>query len=181
MRDINARTLTQSRKESVLRRNSYTCVYCFNMADTVDHIVPWSFKRDNRDSNLVASCKRCNNLASSNVFDSFFEKQKYIQDKLIKSGKDYSLLPIKAEVNIENIVVTPVKEKYLREVISCAFCKTPFHPKRADHRFDKPECNSKYYETVYRMGTEALKLKEAFIEGMDRQEVISKLSDLILR
>ena len=61
------------------------CSYCFEEISLdnfeVDHIYPLSAGGTNRLSNLVASCGRCNRLASSMVFDSFWDKQKYLQTK----------------------------------------------------------------------------------------------------
>ena len=48
----------------VLARDSYTCHYCSEPANEVDHIVPLAVDKSeayNMD-NLVAACRRCNNL-----------------------------------------------------------------------------------------------------------------------
>lgn len=44
----------------VLRRDDYTCAYCNEYADTVDHVVPRSHKGPSDWYNLVACCARCN-------------------------------------------------------------------------------------------------------------------------
>ena len=48
----------------VLARDNYHCVYCDETANEVDHIVPLAVDTSdpyNMD-NLVAACRRCNNL-----------------------------------------------------------------------------------------------------------------------
>ena len=81
MLKIDQRTLTQAEKEKILKKYDYTCVYCFCDADTIDHIIPWSYIRCDNEENLVAACWICNLIATNKVFDSFYEKQKYVQDK----------------------------------------------------------------------------------------------------
>ena len=62
----------------VLRRDNRLCQYCGAVATSVDHVVPWSWRKDNSERNLVAACKACNSLAGSQVFASFEEKQHYL-------------------------------------------------------------------------------------------------------
>ena len=49
-------------KRWVLNRDNYTCVYCGEAANEVDHVIPRSHGGSDFPSNLVASCRRCNNL-----------------------------------------------------------------------------------------------------------------------
>ena len=44
----------------VLRRDAYTCAYCGDVADQVDHVYPKSKGGADELDNLVAACKRCN-------------------------------------------------------------------------------------------------------------------------
>lgn len=44
----------------VLRRDAYTCAYCGDVADQVDHVYPKSRGGEDTMDNLVAACKRCN-------------------------------------------------------------------------------------------------------------------------
>ena len=49
-------------RDKVLARDNYTCYYCGNEADQVDHVIPISQAPElviNFD-NAVASCRRCN-------------------------------------------------------------------------------------------------------------------------
>ena len=49
-------------KRWVLERDRYTCVYCGKPANEVDHVIPRHLNGSDAPSNLVASCRRCNNL-----------------------------------------------------------------------------------------------------------------------
>lgn len=67
---------------AVLTRDHCICQYCYGDATSVDHIVPYTYSLDNTMDNLVACCERCNNLAGSQVFQSFHEKQEWIQTEI---------------------------------------------------------------------------------------------------
>jgi len=49
-------------KRWVLQRDRYTCAYCGEPANEVDHVIPRHLNGSDFPSNLVASCRRCNNL-----------------------------------------------------------------------------------------------------------------------
>jgi len=49
-------------RERILIRDGYTCIYCGENADQVDHVIARARGGNNDESNLVASCKRCNTL-----------------------------------------------------------------------------------------------------------------------
>ena len=44
----------------ILRRDSYTCAYCGDVANEVDHIVPKVKGGEDTHDNLVAACRLCN-------------------------------------------------------------------------------------------------------------------------
>ena len=46
----------------VLRRDAYTCTYCNDVANEVDHVWPYSKGGEDTLDNLVACCRRCNIL-----------------------------------------------------------------------------------------------------------------------
>lgn len=75
------RPIGDTQRRRILKRDNYTCVYCFELAMEVDHIIPYSYIPDNTDANLVASCRLCNSLAGSMVFPSFIMKYQYIKQK----------------------------------------------------------------------------------------------------
>lgn len=47
-------------RRAVLERDAYTCVYCANRADTIDHVRPRSRGGAHQWTNVVAACARCN-------------------------------------------------------------------------------------------------------------------------
>jgi hypothetical protein len=55
------------------------CRYCGELADSVDHVMPWAYRPNNSPSNLVAACMRCNLIASDLVFASFEAERAYIR------------------------------------------------------------------------------------------------------
>lgn len=48
-------------RRDILRRDSYTCGYCGEFGDTIDHILPESRGGENIWANLITACKQCNN------------------------------------------------------------------------------------------------------------------------
>ena len=46
----------------VLERDRWTCVYCGQAANQVDHVIPKNNGGSDLPNNLVASCAKCNNL-----------------------------------------------------------------------------------------------------------------------
>jgi len=47
---------------TVLNRDAYTCAYCGDVANEVDHVWPKSKGGEDTLDNLVAACRRCNIL-----------------------------------------------------------------------------------------------------------------------
>ena len=47
-------------RRSVLQRDGHKCAYCFEFADTVDHVRPRSRGGRNEWANVVAACRLCN-------------------------------------------------------------------------------------------------------------------------
>jgi hypothetical protein len=77
------------------------CRYCGDPAETVDHIVPWSYGGRDDEDNLTAACAICNVLAANKVFDTFEEKRRsvlqrresYIAKKARSLRKALSICP----------------------------------------------------------------------------------------
>lgn len=100
----SVRTLTRHQKDTILDRDFGICMYCQDtLADVVDHIKPWSWDHDNDPKNLVASCRRCNSVASDMVFESFAAKKAYILKRRMRDTKTF-----------------------LQAI--CPYCKEPFKP-----------------------------------------------------
>ncbi len=49
-----------SYREAILERDGWTCAYCGDVADTVDHVIPQAKGGDNHPHNLTAACSECN-------------------------------------------------------------------------------------------------------------------------
>jgi 5-methylcytosine-specific restriction endonuclease McrA len=62
----------------VYERDDYTCQYCGDRAEHLDHILPFSKGGDNCPANLVSACATCNLTAHDRVFLNFEDKKKWI-------------------------------------------------------------------------------------------------------
>lgn len=47
-------------RDRILIRDNFTCAYCGQDADQVDHVIARKHGGTNHEENLVACCKRCN-------------------------------------------------------------------------------------------------------------------------
>lgn len=60
----------------VLQRDQWTCHYCGQDADTVDHVIPIKKGGDPiAMDNMVAACKRCNSAKGSRSEGLFLQRQ----------------------------------------------------------------------------------------------------------
>ncbi len=74
------RRIPSGLREKILRHYNYICVYCGDFANSVDHIIPYSYHPNHDPDNLVAACMDCNLIAGDLVFDSFEEKAEHIRE-----------------------------------------------------------------------------------------------------
>lgn len=95
-------------KNRILQRDLWICAYCGDDAECVDHVVPYSWSKCNDEYNLVASCNRCNLIASDKVFKDFNAKSKYIRER--RAGK---------RIHHDKI-----------EYAICMTCNEPFSPRQ---------------------------------------------------
>jgi predicted DNA-binding transcriptional regulator AlpA len=56
-------------KRWVLERDKWSCVYCGEPANQVDHVIPSHQGGSDLPSNLVAACARCNHLKGTSCHD----------------------------------------------------------------------------------------------------------------
>ncbi len=68
----------QELRKIVMKRDHWTCRYCGDKAEEIDHVIPFSKGGLTRIDNLVASCYRCNRKVRDRVFDSFEAKQAWL-------------------------------------------------------------------------------------------------------
>lgn len=71
--------MSKLRKRKVLQKYNYTCTYCGNYGDTVDHFKPVKLGGDFSYKNLVCACKSCNQLKSDKSFNSIQEVIAYLK------------------------------------------------------------------------------------------------------
>jgi hypothetical protein len=70
--------MTDTIRLRIMQRDAWTCQYCGDRAEQVDHIRPVTAGGTHADENLVAACRKCNAWASDRVFASFAEKNRTI-------------------------------------------------------------------------------------------------------
>lgn len=64
------------------------CGYCFqNWATGWDHLIPLSYRTDNRSLNLYPCCRRCNSILGNRMFQTIEEKREHVRYRLIEMGK----------------------------------------------------------------------------------------------
>ena len=59
--------LTAIKKQEIHERFNHKCVYCGELSEEIDHIVPISRGGTNDDNNLVAACMACNRSKSDKI------------------------------------------------------------------------------------------------------------------
>lgn len=82
----------------VLNRDAHTCVYCGDVATSVDHVIPRVAGGDDSMDNLVSACTRCNSRKGSlngHVFlaqpftpPAFVDKKSPIGSNRVKTDRD---------------------------------------------------------------------------------------------
>lgn len=100
--------LTSATKKRVLERDGYTCVYCGEPTNGIDHVMPVSYRVNDHPSNLVACCLTCNMIAGDKWFPDLEAKKAHIRERL--SSPEFQDKP---------------RTTYLQ---SCADCWEPFLP-----------------------------------------------------
>jgi 5-methylcytosine-specific restriction endonuclease McrA len=68
--EAEALGLTANQRQRLLalwKSESQPCSYCFNLADTIDHIIPLSKNGTNFEDNLVPCCRYCNSSKSNKL------------------------------------------------------------------------------------------------------------------
>ncbi len=71
----------------ILRRDSYACVYCGNIADVIDHVIPFSKGGKTIKSNGVACCSKCNHKKRDSMNENYLVKGLV---HLARAGEDIS-------------------------------------------------------------------------------------------
>lgn len=88
------------------------CTYCGCVADTRDHVTPFSYndstgKRKSafrgQKENIVPACKQCNSIGSNKHFDGVDKKREYIQERLEQKYKRLLKIPDWSEEEIKKM------------------------------------------------------------------------------
>jgi hypothetical protein len=91
MRGVSGRERLLSRRERVLRRDHFRCVYCggaFAAADlTLDHVEPRMRGGDDSEGNLVACCRDCNRLKGGLAAWSFLERRPDLRSNFMAAAE----------------------------------------------------------------------------------------------
>lgn len=75
--DAPGRYIRAHLRRSVMDRDNRMCRYCtVTVANTIDHVYPWSQGGWNDMENLVACCHICNSIAGDRVFIGGFSPKK---------------------------------------------------------------------------------------------------------
>ena len=80
-------------KKLHIENDHYQCVYCGELADTMDHVPPRSIsERMDLEINhiLVPSCKECNTALSNLFLLTLAERAEHIKSRYIKKYKKYN-------------------------------------------------------------------------------------------
>lgn len=82
---------SSERKQQILERHEFRCVYCgeqFDAADlTVDHVQPRVKGGDHSDGNLVASCRTCNAAKGGAAAWSFLAKRPDLRANFLRYAR----------------------------------------------------------------------------------------------
>jgi len=111
------RQVSQNVSWEVFRRDGYRCRYCGadQVPLTVDHLVTWESGGPSTPENLVACCKRCNNVRGETPFDEWL-KDPYFKRvrKGLSIGERFALdalVPRLADIPRSPIVVKQGKKR----------------------------------------------------------------------
>ncbi len=80
--------ISQSIRDKVFAETGGICYYCGWIAQSVDHIIPYSYGGTDELYNLVACCLLCNHIANNRIFDDIEAKRDYLLNEY-KHNKKY--------------------------------------------------------------------------------------------
>ena len=68
-------------KSKILQETNYRCIYCSNLATTLDHIIPKCNGGQNLQSNLVGACERCNRAKGTIYWKIWYKQQDFYNEQ----------------------------------------------------------------------------------------------------
>lgn len=95
------------------------CGYCFsNWATSWDHLVPFSYRDDQSWENLYPSCKRCNCILGSKMFNTIAEKREYVRTRLMQMGV-WNVPSVSSEIPEEETTSEILHNEVPVDVLGC--------------------------------------------------------------
>lgn len=64
-------------KNSILQESGYRCIYCSNLATTLDHIICKNSGGQHLQSNLVGACSSCNTSKATTYWKTWYKQQQF--------------------------------------------------------------------------------------------------------
>ena len=110
-------------RHAIFIRDSFTCIYCGELAEQIDHIIPVHAGGSDKSYNLISCCKSCNskkqNLSLVDFLDTFFpDTKEYIlkESRLLRMRKlaPYLYLAKKYAV-LQRVIKNTHKNKEARQ------------------------------------------------------------------
>ena len=86
----------------------YSCVYCGDTAEDLDHVVPHSYASSNgprsyEKSKVVPCCKRCNTYLGNKMFHLIGERASYLYDRYMIKYKKVLDIPVWRTEELEEL------------------------------------------------------------------------------
>ncbi len=108
----STRQIEQRLMWSVFRRDNYQCRYCgaTDQPLTVDHMVLWEAMGPSIETNLITSCKKCNNRRGSMLYEDWLLSPYYL------SKVPQLTVTVIAENARVAMHIPDIKRNWLREV-----------------------------------------------------------------
>jgi hypothetical protein len=68
-------------KNRILQETNYRCIYCSNLATTLDHIISKCRGGNSLQSNLVGACQTCNTSKGTNYWRVWYKQQEFYSEQ----------------------------------------------------------------------------------------------------
>lgn len=151
-------------QKSILARQRGYCFYCgielgslFIFKSKIlcaslqwDHVLPFSFCFNNYSKNFAASCRQCNSIKASKVFNTIHEAIDYVRTKRFYKGlplyrRGRPLPALRKRIPTEKIVAEVRQQEVPNGLLlgkprNCAYCEKQFIPKQTLTKMCCPEC-----------------------------------------
>ena len=100
-------------RQAILKRDDYTCAYCGQPGNQIDHIIPISKGGEDHESNMTVACSTCN-ASKKNQDAQKFQEKRY--------AKNYTQIKPKSDFLAENRLKVPRQSGSCRTFPACRTC-----------------------------------------------------------